>query len=192
MEIKDALAEYNSILNGLMERLEYLAGSGVRHYAPSKANGCGTCVHDGTDRVDGRGSLSAVLVFVKGAPMGGDAAITRMIEAMKFRVEEVYITHAVRCAGDEGVFEAVQSCKGLLEEEIKRIRPRAIAALGPAATEALLGSPDMERLRGRFHDYNGIKVMPTHDPDQPEEKRHLKRETWADMILVMKELGKTP
>jgi DNA polymerase len=73
-----------------------------------------------------------------------------------------------------------------LERQIAAVAPDVICTLGAVATRALLktGAP-ISRLRGRFHDYRGIRVMPTYHPAFLLRYPEKKRETWADIQMIM-------
>lgn len=156
----DAIDEYNALIDGVIERLESLRACGVE-YLPRKA-------------VESAGK--AGLFIVRDLPT--DAVLTAMLTAMGLSREEVYITQAAQSGAD----------KPGLDEEITKIAPRVIVLLGPTAAKALLGSEDVAGLRGRFHDYKGVKVMPSYDPASIIGRKDLRQETWADMQTVMKEL----
>ncbi len=71
------------------------------------------------------------------------------------------------------------------------IKPDIVCALGDIAAKSLLEtSVPLSRLRGRFHDYQGIRVMPTYSPEYLIEYPDAKRMAWEDIKLVMGELGK--
>ena len=62
-------------------------------------------------------------------------------------------------------------------------------ALGTVAAKALLGSEvGITRLRGRFHSYRGIALMPTYHPAYLLRNPAEKRKVWEDVQLVMERL----
>jgi DNA polymerase len=68
-----------------------------------------------------------------------------------------------------------------------------IVALGKFAAQTLLNdTTPITRLRGRWAEYQGVRLMPTFHPAyllrSPEEKK----KAWEDLQLVMKELGRPP
>lgn len=157
---------------------------------------CAACVRAAGQRKAGlgKGPLAPSLVFVVGAPGSGaeDELLTKMIEAMGFKRESVYVTHSVRCAAsEEPTDEDVASCKGFLAEELASLGGvRVVVALGAVAALALLGSCDAAGLRGRFHEFRGLKVMPTHGTGELLRNPAVKKEAWEDLKTVMKELGR--
>ncbi len=154
--------------------------------------------------VPGEGDWSAELMFVgeapgrdedaQGRPFVGRAGrlLRRIIAAMNFRDEEVYITNIVKCRPPENRTphrDEVAACSPYLVRQIELIRPRVIVTLGKSATDYFFPSRlGMTALRGKFMDYNGIPVMPTFHPSylvRNEGNRELKRMVWEDMKQVM-------
>jgi DNA polymerase len=75
--------------------------------------------------------------------------------------------------------------------QIKAIKPEVVVALGKFASQTLLQTKEIiSRLRGKFHDYYGIPLMPTFHPSALLRDPVKKREVWEDMQQVMKLLGK--
>ncbi len=58
-----------------------------------------------------------------------------------------------------------------------------------AAQTLLETTHTMGRLRGRFHDYRGTKLMPTYHPAYLLRSPEMKGKTWSDLKMVMAELG---
>jgi len=80
-----------------------------------------------------------------------------------------------------------------LRQQIDIIQPRALVALGATAMEGLLGVTEpMARLRGRWHDFQGIPLMATYHPAYLLRNQSLgeKRKVWEDMLLVLELLGR--
>jgi uracil-DNA glycosylase family 4 len=158
--------------------------------------------------VPGEGNWSAELLFIgeapgrdedaQGRPFVGRAGrlLRKIIAAMNFREEEVYITNVVKCRPPENRTphrDEVAACSPYLVRQIELIRPRVIVTLGKSPTEFFSPSRlGMTALRGRFVDYRGIPVMPTFHPSyliRNEGNRELKRMVWDDMKQVMALLG---
>jgi len=162
-----------------------------------------------TNAVPGEGSLEAELMFVgeapgrdedlQGRPFVGRAGqlLTKIIGAMKFNREDVYITNVVKCRPPNNRNpnkEEIEACKDYLLEQIEMIKPRAIVALGKVATDFFVHSSlGMTALRGNFHEFNDIQVMPTFHPSyliRNEGNKSIKKMVWEDMKKVMAFLGK--
>ena len=72
------------------------------------------------------------------------------------------------------------------------IGPEAIVALGTFAAQTLLKTKEpISKLRGVFHDYHGIPLMPTFHPSYLLRNQSLaeKRHVWEDMLAVLEKLG---
>ena len=158
-----------------------------------------------TNVVFGAGSSSARLVFVgeapghdedlAGLPFVGKAGelLTKIIEAMGLSREEVYIANILKCRPPDNRPPEpgeVKACQEIVRQQIMAIGPKAVCTLGKFASQTLLGSETpISALRGAFHDYNGIPVMPTFHPAYLLRNPHEKKLVWADMQKLMKLLG---
>jgi DNA polymerase len=119
-----------------------------------------------------------------------------MIEAMKFRRDEVYICNVVKCRPPNNRNpepDEIEACEPFLKAQLRAIQPKVIVALGKFAAQTLLrDATAITRLRGQWRSYEGIPLMPTFHPAyllrQPKDKRL----AWADLQEVMKRFGKTP
>ncbi len=178
---------------------------------------CEKCTHLASTRtqvVFGVGNLDAELMFVgeapgadedlQGEPFVGKAGqlLTKIIETMGFQRDEVYIANVLKCrpdmpAGSTGnrkpTSPEMQTCLPYLRQQIEIIQPRAMVALGATAMEGLTGSVEpMNRLRGRWHEFEGIPLMATYHPAYLLRNQSLseKRKVWEDMLLVLERLGK--
>ena len=161
-----------------------------------------------THAVPGEGNRSAELMFIgeapgrdedaQGRPFVGRAGqlLRKIIAAMKFREDEVYITNMVKCRPPDNRVprrEEEEACSPYLVRQIELIRPRTIVLLGKTPADHFLPSRQgMTARRGNFGDYRGIPVMPTFHPSyliRNEGNRELKRMVWEDMQKVMALLG---
>ena len=158
-----------------------------------------------TSLVFGTGNPQARLVFVgeapgheedlQGEPFVGEAGqlLTKIIQAMGFRREDVYICNVLKCRPPENRNPRpaeIEQCQPFLLRQVQAIAPTAIVALGTFAAQTLLASKEpISKLRGHFHDYHGIPLMPTFHPAFLLRNPAMKREVWEDMKLVMQHLG---
>jgi uracil-DNA glycosylase family 4 len=162
-----------------------------------------------TKAVPGEGDRSAELMFIgeapgrdedaQGRPFVGRAGqlLRKIIAAMKFREDEVYITNMVKCRPPDNRVphrEEEAACSPYLVRQIELIRPRVIVLLGKTPTDWFLPSRQgMTSRRGHFGDYRGIPLMPTFHPSyliRNEGNREIKRMVWDDMKKVMALLGR--
>jgi uracil-DNA glycosylase len=156
--------------------------------------------------VFGVGNPHARIVFVgeapgrdedlKGEPFVGEAGqlLTKIIQAMGFERSDVYICNVLKCrppGNRDPLPSEVEVCGSFMLRQVKAINPEAVVALGKFAAQTLLQSKEIiSRLRGKFHDYHGIPLMPTFHPSALLRDPAKKREVWEDMQKVMKLVGK--
>jgi DNA polymerase len=177
---------------------------------------CVKCEHLAKSRtqvVFGVGNPEAELMFVgeapgededhEGEPFVGKAGqlLTKIIQAMGFDREQVYIANVLKCRPDippgasgnrKPNASEMQTCLPYLREQIEIVQPRVLVALGSTAMEGLLGATEpMGRLRGRWHDFHGTPLMATYHPAYLLRNQSLseKRKVWEDMLLVLERLG---
>lgn len=159
-----------------------------------------------TNLVFGVGNPRARLVFIgeapgreedlKGEPFVGEAGqlLTKIIQAMGFARDEVYICNVLKCRppGNRNPHhEEIEQCAPFMLRQVRAIAPEAVVALGTFAAQTLLATKEpISRLRGRFHDYHGIPLMPTFHPAFLVRNPERKREVWEDMKQVMALMGK--
>lgn len=153
-----------------------------------------------TNLVFGVGNPDADLVFVgeapgadedaQGEPFVGKAGqlLTKMIEAMGYRREDVYICNVLKCRppGNRNPEpDEVASCEPFLKRQLSAIRPRMIVALGKFAAQCLLrDDTPITRLRGSFRSYEGIPLMPTLHPAYLLRDPSKKKLAWDDLKAV--------
>ncbi|MBI3292559.1 MAG: uracil-DNA glycosylase [Elusimicrobia bacterium] len=168
--------------------------------------------------VFGVGNPQTALMFIgegpgfdedhQGEPFVGKAGqlLTKIIESIGFRRQDVYITNIVKChpmidpaqperRGNDRppTFEEITACRPILQEQITIIHPKVICTLGTWAAKALLNTSEgVSRLRGRWHPYPldpTIQVMPTYHPAALLRNPVLKKDVWTDMKLIRAVLG---
>ena len=154
--------------------------------------------------VFGDGCEGARLVFVgegpgyeedkQGKPFVGAAGklLNRILDAMNLSREDVYICNIVKCRPPNNRNpqpDEISTCVPFLERQIKAIKPECICALGKFASQTLLKEEaPISKLRGRFHAYHGIHVMPTYHPAYLLRNPGSKRDVWNDMQQIMQHL----
>jgi DNA polymerase len=159
-----------------------------------------------TTLVFGVGSPGAELMFVgegpgededrQGEPFVGRAGqlLTKMIEAMGYRRDQVYIANVVKCRppGNRNPEpDEIEACEPFLRAQIEAIGPKVVVALGKFAAQTLLrDTSPISRLRGRWYEYGGVRLMPTFHPAYLLRSPNEKARAWEDLQLVMRELGK--
>ena len=158
--------------------------------------------------VFGSGSESARLMFIgegpgaeedkQGLPFVGPAGelLTKIIQAIDLRREDVYIANIVKCRPPENRDpepDEVAACRGFLERQVAIIRPDLLVALGRVAAQSLLGNETpIGRLRGRWYTFAGVPMMVTYHPAALLRNAAYKRPTWEDMRQVRDRLRALP
>ena len=158
-----------------------------------------------TNLVFGVGNAKAELMFVgegpgadedvQGEPFVGKAGqlLTKMIAAMGLSREQVYIANIIKCRPPKNRNpepDEIAACHPFLSQQISAIRPKIICALGTFSAQTLLNTQArISDLRGRFHDLNGVQVLPTFHPAyllrNPDEKKRV----WEDLQMIMAALN---
>ncbi len=167
---------------------------------------CTRCKLHGTRKtiVFGEGNPNAKLMFigegpgfdedVQGRPFVGKAGqlLTKIIEAINLRREDVYIANIIKCRPPQNRNpepDEIKPCNPFLLKQIAAIRPKIICALGTFAAQSLLQTETkISALRGKFYDVGGIKIMPTYHPAFLLRNPERKRDVWEDMKKIAEEL----
>lgn len=182
---------------------------------------CGLC-KTRTRVVPGQGNPHPEIMFVgegpgtdedqQGLAFIGRAGqlLTRMITAMGFSRDEVFIGNIVKCrptvdnAGEKDrppTPEEMAACIPYLREQIAVLKPKVIVALGATAVKGLFGDgqPGITRLRGTWLQYEGIDVMPTFHPSyllrqggDSKGGNQAYWDVWSDLVKALEKIGRTP
>ncbi len=159
--------------------------------------------------VFGEGNPEAEIMFVgeapgaeedaQGRPFVGEAGqlLTKIIEAMGLKREDVYIGNIVKCRPPQNrtpTREEIEACKIYIFEQIEIIRPKVIVALGSTPLITLYGKKiSITEFRGKWFEWRGIPVMPTYHPSyllRNPSNKDLKRQVWKDMKECLKRIRK--
>jgi len=154
--------------------------------------------------VFGRGNPTADLVFVGeapgleedqlGEPFVGEAGrlLDRILFAMGLSAADVYICNLIKCrppANRDPHGDEVAACEPYLKRQLALLSPKVIVTLGRFATQALLGvQTPISRLRGQWHSYEGLALMPTFHPAYLLRSPQEKTLVWEDMTKVKQRL----
>lgn len=170
----------------------------------SELAGCTRCrLHSGrTNLVFGEGSATSSLVFVgegpgfdedrQGRPFVGRAGklLDKMILAIGFQREDVYICNVVKCRPPENRTpqpDETAACSPFLFRQIEAIGPKVICALGLSAAQALLGTTrPISQLRGKVHFWRGFPLIATYHPAYLLRSPSQKAAAWQDLKEVIK------
>jgi uracil-DNA glycosylase family 4 len=168
---------------------------------------CGLC-EGRTQVVNTHGNPRARLMFVgeapgadedaQGKPFVGRAGqlLTKIIEAIGLKREDVLIGNVNRCrppGNRQPTLEEAAICRPFLFREIAAVQPEVIVVMGNTALQNLLETREgISRVRGKFRDFRGIKVMPTFHPAYLLRDPSKKREVWEDLKKVRDYLDANP
>ena len=158
-----------------------------------------------THLVFGVGNPQAKLMFIgegpgrdedlQGEPFVGRAGqlLTDIItKGMGLKRQDVYIANVVKCRPPENRNpepDEVGSCEPFLKKQIDLVRPKIIIALGKFAVQTLLQTKaPITKLRGNWHSYHGIKLMPTFHPAYLLRNPGDKKLVWEDIKKVIQEM----
>jgi len=158
--------------------------------------------------VPGQGSPKPDIMFIGEAP-GHDEdqqglafvgragqLLTKMIDAMGFKREEVFIGNILKCRPPDNrkpMPDEMAACMPFLLSQISILQPKVLVALGATAVKGLLDvDTGITRLRGTWMTFEGIPTMPTFHPAYLLRNPPAKKEAWADLQQVLKQIGRTP
>ena len=155
--------------------------------------------------VFGDGNPEARIVFVGEAPgadedeqglpfvgRAGQLLTDIIVKGMKLQRKDVYICNILKCRppGNRNPQpDEIMKCEPFLKNQLRIISPKIICALGTFAAKTLLKTDiAISALRGRFHAYEGIKLMPTYHPAYLLRNPSAKKQVWEDVQMIMKEV----
>ncbi len=168
---------------------------------------CQRCpLHSGRKKVVfGDGSRNTGLLFVgeapgaeedeQGIPFVGKAGqlLTNILSAADIDRDDIFITNVVKCRPPENRVPAIEemlACEEFLKSQIALINPAIIVCLGATPTKWLLKTTEnISKIRGKWFEWKGIKVMPMFHPsyllrNQSIKKGSPKDLTWQDIQEV--------
>ncbi|MBC8125206.1 MAG: uracil-DNA glycosylase [Candidatus Kapabacteria bacterium] len=126
----------------------------------------------------------------QGLPFVGRAGqlLTKVLEAINLTRDEVYICNILKCRPPNNrkpLLSETDQCEPYLWKQIELIKPRFILALGLTAANTLLKNKEsMTNLRGKIHDYQGIKTLVTYHPAALLRNPEWKKLAWEDVKLL--------
>jgi len=185
---------------------------GERHAAIARlaecVAGCTRCdelAATRTQTVFGVGNPDARLLFVgeapgadedrQGEPFVGKAGqlLNRIIAACRMKREDVYICNILKCRPPGNRNPAPQeadNCREYLDTQIALVQPEYIVCWGSVAAKNLLNRTEsIGRMRGRFFQYNGAKVLCTYHPSYLLRNPAAKKDVWDDMKFLFHDMG---
>lgn len=158
-----------------------------------------------TNVVFGEGNPHARLMLIGEAPgreedlqarpFVGEAGVllTRLIEKMGFKREDVYIANVLKCRpplNRDPESDEIEQCREYVEKQIEIISPAVIMTLGRISAQTLIGNTKlrMTAIRGKNFNYKGIPLIPTFHPAYLLRNPRDKWLTWDDAQKVIEKL----
>lgn len=128
-----------------------------------------------------------------GRPFMGPAGemLVKILNSIGLKREDCYLTNTVKyiSGGDEMTPDILSFFIPYLHRELAAVSPEIVIAFGNTPMRALLNTKKgITQMRGTFHDYRGIKLMPTFNPAYLLRDPTKKREVWGDMKQVRQAL----
>lgn len=159
-----------------------------------------------TQTVFGVGAPNAQLCFFgeapgadedrTGEPFVGRAGklLTDIIQkGMGLERSDVYILNVLKCrppGNRNPSSEESANCREYFERQLEIISPKFICCLGTVAAQNLLQTTTpVGKLRGKIHEYRGAKVVVTYHPSYLLRNPPAKKDTWADIRILLGEMG---
>lgn len=153
----------------------------------------------------GEGSVSTRLMFVGESP-GGKESITgdfqadaegrlwlEMLRSLRLKPEDVYRTHVLKIRPDtmgSPSADELEMQAPYLWQEIQWVQPEIIVTLGLTATQIVLNTHEkfLSKLRERWHQREGMHILPTFHPLYLLRNPTEKQRAWNDLKLILERL----
>ena len=139
---------------------------------------------------------------LQGIPFCGDSGklLNEMFKAIGFKRENLYITNTLfwRPPGNRRPTEdELSMCKPFVEKHIALMKPKLIILMGATAMADVLKIHEpISKVCGKFFDYQNqylqspIKSTVLFHPSYLMRQSSKKRDTWLDLLMIKKFLGK--
>jgi len=146
------------------------------------------------------GEPQSALEAASGLPFAGDAGrlLDNMLRAIGLSrgaddgsspASQAFLTHALKTSLPT---DGSTPCAADLQQQMARVQPQIILAMGTLAVQALLGSAEpVGKLRGRVHRCHGVPVIVTYDPGYLLRSPADKAGAWADLCLARDTLAQS-
>lgn len=119
--------------------------------------------------------------------------LNRILSSIGLTRQNTYLTNIVKIIsqGDELTPEIIKFFTPFVWRELAVVKPKVVLLLGNTPTKALLSTKQpISKIRGEFHELNGLFFMPTFNPAYLLRDPTKKREVWDDMKKVRNFLTK--
>ena len=132
----------------------------------------------------------------QGEPFAGDggALLRRVIAACQLPGAEQYLFNVIKCRPPRNrapTMSECGNCRDFFRRQFDLVKPKHLVALGLVAAKLFTQkNAPLAELRGQVYEYRGVPVICTHHPDDIGGDERLKRETWEDMKLLLRTMGR--
>ena len=184
---------------------ERIAGLSKVAQQVAACNRCQELADTRTQTVFGVGNPQADIMYIgeapgadedrQGEPFVGRAGqlLDKITQACKLTREEIYICNILRCrppGNRNPTPNEAENCREYLDAQIETVDPKYIVCWGSVAAHNLLGTKSaIGKMRGKFFDYKGIKVLCTYHPSYLLRSPGAKKDVWADMKIFRADMG---
>lgn len=190
-----------------LSRDERIAGLSKVATQVAACTRCQELAETRTQTVFGVGNPEAEILYIgeapgadedkQGEPFVGRAGklLDKITEASKLTREEIYICNILRCrppGNRNPTPDEAGHCREYLDAQIELVDPKYIVCWGSVAAHNLLDTKvAIGKMRGKFFDYKGIKVLCTYHPSYLLRSPGAKKDVWADMKFLRADMGVT-
>ena len=170
----------------------------------SAVQNCGRCklCDQRTRVVFGEGNSDACIMFigegpghdedVSGRPFVGKAGqlLTKMIEAIELKREDVYICNIVKCRPPHNrvpMDDEAEACLPFLRQQVAIIRPKIIVCLGATSGKYIINRDiRITRDRGKWYKKGEFEIIATYHPSALLRDPDKKKDAWEDFKSIKK------
>lgn len=116
---------------------------------------------------------------------------TKMLGAIGLQRSQIYLTSLLKCPPEKNRAPRTTElicCEGFLHQQIEKVKPELVIALGETVAQHLLVSKKpLDELRQAAYQYQNIPVMAMHHPDSLLTNPEDKRKAWHDLQKIQRE-----
>lgn len=133
---------------------------------------------------------------LSGYPFTGKsgALIDRMIQAMGYAREDLYLLNTVGCRPPNNrnpTRVEMRACGPHVAAQLRAVKPKTIVCLGEVPAHDLLNLRDsVGEMRKDWYEWQGIPVRVTYHPAYLIRDPRMKTRVWHDLRKVLRKLGK--
>lgn len=182
-------------------------GHGLEQIAAlvSKCDRCPELAMNRRQTVFGTGNPDAKIMFIGeapgadedrlGEPFVGAAGqlLNKIVTACGLKREDLYICNILRCRppGNRNPLpQEAGNCREYLDAQVAIVQPEYIVCWGTIAAQNLLNEQrSVGKLRGTWLQHGSAKVLCTYHPSYLLRYPQQKKEVWADMKILMADMG---